>query len=89
MKELLAVYVLQKLLGKERTGRIAAALRWYAPRAAAAIFAFVAFAHTLRIVRGVDVSVAGWPVPLWVSVVAAIVAGYLSVALWNLNQRNS
>jgi uncharacterized membrane protein len=49
----------------------------------AIVFAFVAFAHVWRLMNGIAVSVAGTPVPDWVSWVGLIVTGLLAVfGIW-------
>ena len=35
---------------------------------------------------GLEVYIAGWVVPLWLSFVAVLVATYLSFSLWTINQ---
>jgi hypothetical protein len=49
---------------------------------AAALLGIVALAHLYRVIRPFDVVVAGTAVPQWVSVVALIVTGGVSVMLW-------
>jgi uncharacterized membrane protein YjjB (DUF3815 family) len=49
---------------------------------AAVVFALVALVHLLRLVYGWEVTLAGWVVPLWVSVVGLIVAGGLAAMVW-------
>lgn len=44
--------------------------------------AMVAVAHLLRLVLGVEVTVGGTLVPLWVSVIACVVPAGLVVGLW-------
>ena len=41
------------------------------------IFLIIAFLHLLRIVLSWEAVIAGWIVPLWVSWLALIIAGYL------------
>jgi hypothetical protein len=48
----------------------------------AAIFALIAILHALRLFYQWPAMIAGWTVPLWLSVVAVLVAGILSVLLW-------
>jgi hypothetical protein len=48
---------------------------------AVALLALVAVGHLLRVVLGLEVVVGGYAVPMWVSVVATLVAGGLSVLL--------
>ncbi len=52
----------------------------------AGIFAVIALVHAWRLLAGWEVIVAGWPVPLWVNVVAVIVAGYLAYQGWKLSR---
>lgn len=49
---------------------------------AVVIFALVAMAHLLRLLFGVPVMIAGWPVPGWISVFGFIIPGALAVGLW-------
>ena len=48
---------------------------------ASVIFGIVALLHLLRAIFGWPVSVAGLNVPVWLSYIAVVVAGYLS---WNM-----
>jgi hypothetical protein len=45
---------------------------------AGTVFLIVAVAHALRLVFKWELIVAGWQVPMWVSTVAIIAAGYLA-----------
>lgn len=49
---------------------------------AAILLAIVALAHLYRLIRPFDVTIAGEAIPQWVSVVALIVTGGLSLMLW-------
>ncbi len=51
------------------------------------IFLIVALAHLVRLFGGLEVRVDGWDVPKWGSLVAAIVAGYLSYAGFRICSR--
>ena len=51
-------------------------------RIAAAIFAVICVAHVLRLVLGVEVTVAGAHVPLWVNAFGAVVTAGLAAMLW-------
>jgi uncharacterized membrane protein len=42
------------------------------------IFLIVAIAHAVRLAFKWEVVVASWPVPMWISVVACVVAAYLA-----------
>ena len=46
------------------------------------IFAVIALAHLLRLVRGFDVVVAGNAVPQWASIAGLVVAGLLALMVW-------
>jgi hypothetical protein len=49
---------------------------------AIAIFTAVAVLHILRMLYGWEVVINGMSVPMWVSVLGAIIAGGLAFALW-------
>jgi hypothetical protein len=49
---------------------------------AIAIFTVVAVLHILRMLYGWEVVINGMNVPMWVSVLAAIITGGLAFALW-------
>jgi len=53
--------------------------------ATVAILALVAILHLLRLLAGWSVSVNGIDIPMWVSVIALVVAGGLAVGLWREN----
>lgn len=46
------------------------------------LFTLIAIAHILRLVSGIEATVAGWNVPQWVSVVGVIVPAALAFLLW-------
>jgi Flp pilus assembly protein TadB len=54
-------------------------------RVAGVVFAIFALGHLLRLIKQTEVLVAGNQIPMWVSVVALIVAGGLSLWLWRLS----
>ena len=43
-----------------------------------AIFALIALLHALRLVYGWNVTIGEWTVPVWVSAVGFLIAGYLT-----------
>jgi CHASE2 domain-containing sensor protein len=47
-------------------------------RVAGLVFLIVAIAHLCRVLLGWTVLVNGWTVPIWMSVVAVVVAGFLA-----------
>ncbi|QIG46367.1 hypothetical protein G5V57_00495 [Nordella sp. HKS 07] len=47
-------------------------------RLAAVIFAIVALAHLLRAAAGLDIAIGAESIPIWVSWVGAVVAGFLA-----------
>lgn len=49
---------------------------------AAVVLAFIALMHLVRIILAWPVSVNGMVVPVWVSAIAFVVAGGLSIMLW-------
>jgi hypothetical protein len=49
--------------------------------------AMVAAAHLLRLLLGVEVTVGGTLVPLWVSVIACVVPAGLAVGLWRESRK--
>ena len=49
---------------------------------AIAIFTVVAVLHILRMLYGWEVVINGMSVPMWVSVLGAIITGGLAFALW-------
>jgi uncharacterized membrane protein len=53
-------------------------------RVAGAIFGIVSAFHLLRLVVKFEITVAGWPMPLWVNAVGAVVTGGLCAWLWRL-----
>lgn len=54
--------------------------------ATAALFAIIALLHLYRILRGFEAHVGNWMVPMWLSVVAVALAGYLALAGWKLSK---
>jgi len=50
--------------------------------AAAVLLTVVSVAHLMRILFGLRVTVADSVIPMWVSVVAFVVAGGLAIMLW-------
>ena len=53
-------------------------------RVAATIFVIMALVHFSRLIFRFDFIIGSWEVPLWVSFVAFIIIGFLSVKLYNL-----
>ena len=56
-------------------------------RVAGLIFALVCLAHLPRIAAQVEIQIGGRVIPMWPSVVGAIVAAALSVWLWRISSR--
>ncbi len=46
------------------------------------IFSLICLVHIARLMVGLDITVGGWVVPLWVSVPGALVTGGLAFMLW-------
>ena len=55
---------------------------------AGVFFLLIALAHVLRIVFSVSVVVQNTSIPMWVSVIAVVVAGYLAYAGLRLARRS-
>jgi len=55
--------------------------------AASVLLAIVSLAHLLRLIFGIQVTVADRYIPMWVSAVAFVVAGSLAVLLWRREPR--
>ena len=53
-------------------------------RVAGSLFGLMAMVQLLRLLLRLDVLVAGYVLPLWVSAVAVVVLGGMSVWLWKL-----
>jgi len=54
-------------------------------RVASVIFALFAIGHVMRLVKQAQVTVATHQIPMWVSVVALIIAAILSIWMWRLS----
>ena len=54
-------------------------------RVASVIFALFAIGHVVRLVKLAQVTVGTYQVPMWVSVVALIIAAILSIWMWRLS----
>jgi len=52
-------------------------------RIAVAVFSLVALLQLLRVVLGWEVTINGFVIPLWASVVACLVAATLAIMLWS------
>jgi hypothetical protein len=48
------------------------------------VFGIVALAHVIRVLQQWPAQVAGWTVPMWVSVVAALLTGALAIWAFRL-----
>jgi hypothetical protein len=58
-------------------------------RVASVVFGLIALAQLMRVVLRPEVLVAGYPIPLWPSMLAVIIFGGLSFWMWNLARRQS
>jgi hypothetical protein len=54
--------------------------------AASVVFTLVALAQLLRVALGWEVMVGGLLIPLWVSVIACLIAATLAVMVWRENR---
>lgn len=51
------------------------------------IFLLIGVLHLARIIQGWSAEIGGWLVPMWLSWVALILAGYLGYTGWKHSQR--
>lgn len=51
------------------------------------IFALIALLHALRLIYGWDVTIGQWTVPVWVSAVGFLIAGYLALEGFRLKRK--
>jgi len=51
------------------------------------IFALIALLHALRLIYGWNVTIGDWTVPVWVSAVGFLIAGYLALQGFFLNRK--
>ncbi len=49
---------------------------------AVGIFSLICLLHIARLFAGIDITIGGWAVPLWVSVPGALATGGLAFMLW-------
>ncbi len=54
-------------------------------RVSGTIFGLVALAQLVRLVAQLGISIAGFQVPLWLSVIGFVLAGALSYWMWRLS----
>jgi hypothetical protein len=57
-------------------------------RVAAIIFGLVCLGHLWRLLRHLDIRMGSHDIPMWLSVVGAIIAGGLSLWMWKLSARD-
>ena len=55
-------------------------------RVSALIFAIVAVAHLIRILVHIELKIGDRLIPMWPSVLAVVIAGFLGVWLWRLSR---
>jgi hypothetical protein len=56
-------------------------------RVAGVVFGIFAIGHIIRLVGHIQVTVGATQIPIWVSWVAVVVAGCLSIWFWRLSAR--
>src|SRR5436190_21848567 len=56
-------------------------------RVASIVFALFALGHILRLIKHAQVTVGTYHAPMWVSVIALIIAGGLSIWMWRLSSK--
>ncbi|PYK64436.1 MAG: hypothetical protein DME50_13550 [Verrucomicrobia bacterium] len=54
-------------------------------RVASIIFAIFFLGHLLRLINHATVIIGSYHIPMWVSIVALIIAGLLSIWMWRLS----
>jgi len=54
-------------------------------RVASVLFGLFALGHLVRLVKQAQVMVGTHQIPMWISVVALIIAGVLSIWMWRLS----
>jgi hypothetical protein len=57
----------------------------FALRFVGTIFGLVSILHLLRLISGVSVEIADWPLPIWVNVLGFIATAFLCTMLWWLS----
>ena len=48
------------------------------------IFGLVAFVHLVKVLFAWDANIGGWEVPLWISYIAVVIAGFLAYSAYKL-----
>jgi hypothetical protein len=51
------------------------------------IFGLLAVAHALRVFYGWEAQIAGAEIPLWASMAAVLIAGYLAIRGWQFSKK--
>lgn len=51
------------------------------------LFAVVSSAHLFRVIFGWEVSIGGWQIPLWLSWIAFLLAGFLSWTAFRMRKK--
>ena len=51
------------------------------------IFALIALLHALRLIYGWDVTIGEWTVPVWLSAIGFLIAGYLALEGFRLKSK--
>lgn len=51
------------------------------------VFLFVTAAQAARVLLGWEANIGGWMVPMWVSMVAIVIAGFLSYSSFKLQNK--
>ncbi len=54
---------------------------------AAAVFGIIALLHLLRSIFSWEANIAGFDVPLWLSYIAVVVAGYLAWQMYSVSKK--
>jgi len=84
IKEILATYLFTKLIGRKRTEKLGIRIQKYTIHIAVVVLGIIAIAGSIQLAFNIRVDVAGWVVPLWLSLIVSIITGYLAFGLWKL-----
>ena len=57
-------------------------------RVSAVIFAIITVGHLIRVAVQLELRIAEQPIPMWPSILAAVIFGFLGVWMWRLSNRS-
>lgn len=85
VKEIVAIFLLSKIFGKERTAKVSKRLKKYILIFSSALFFIVAIAHGVRVAFKIAVYIGNWHLPFWFSLIAVPITSYLAISLWKIS----